>query len=148
MTHPKLNGIKIEQYVINMLLNSGYDVDFIDGTYDLHVTDKTTNQIHCCEIKSCEQHIKDAHANAGYRNGRINIPIEQHEYMVYIDGYYILVMHTLDFVKAVRVVRAYDLKIAYHRSNIPWKLIFSPNENIINDSIHKYKICVDVELLL
>lgn len=148
MAYPKVNGNMIEQYVINLLNKSGYSVEFIDTQCDLSVIDTKIGITHYCEIKSCEKHITDTHANAGYRNGRINIPNDQHDYMKHIDGYYICVLHKDINIIGVQIIRAVDLKIANTRSNIPWTYIFKSRHNYRNNTYNKYKLVIDVQLVV
>lgn len=134
MSDPKQNGNMIEEYIITLLEHEGYNVEFVDTGHDLEVVDYITGIMYCCEIKSCQRHIIDAHANAGYRLGRFNIPTEQHNYIMSLDGYYIFVVHDNGMIVHLNIIRAVDLSVARYKNNIRYPEILSYNtEKILLD---------------
>jgi len=138
MSDPKQNGNLIEEFIINLLEHEGYSVDYVDKGHDLEILDSITGINYLCEVKSCQRHIIDTHANAGYRLGRFNIPPGQHEYLIGIDGYYIFVVHDEGIMVHLNIVRAIDLTIAKHKSNIRYPDIFAYNtEKIL---LNKYQL--------
>ena len=74
------------------------------------------------EIKSCEEWTKDfKNGKLIRRRGRFKFFKLQHELLIYLDGYYLLVVHNTGEIKYRKMIKARDLEF---KISINWKRLF------------------------
>ena len=85
-----------------------------------NIIDDMENKI---EIKSCEEWINEYKRNGIVRRrGRFNFLKHQHEFLISIDGYYLLVVHNTGVITRQKMINARDLEF---KISINWKRFFN-----------------------
>lgn len=103
---PSLNGLMIERKL-------GFE------NTNKELIDDIENKI---EIKSCEEWTKDfKKGELIRRRGRFKFFKLQHEFLTYLDGYYLLVVHNTGEIKYQKMIKARDLEF---KISINWKRLF------------------------
>lgn len=105
LPNPSINGLMMEKQ---------------KGMVNNHdLIDDMVNKI---ELKSCEEWVKDyKNGMLIRRRGRFHFYKEQHDYLVSIDGYYLLVVHNTGDIIMEKTIKAKDLDF---KISINWKRLF------------------------